>query len=213
MFWTWCFAATTVLLLGAFIRAGVYWTDRNDELAQANILLGRQLEQAAQEADRERQRCDAQLRGRGEHIQKIESLLRVRDGEIADASAAHARTAEALAETEERLRFWMAKAEDLDRRYEKANADAIAAREIVADWVAQRTFGRSIFQKAPPLPAESLHRKPVPRARIQGRLAVQLADAEFAKQEAEMLRHQREQAAAGKTPSPAAPAEPAHIAD
>lgn len=95
-------------------------------------------------------------------------------------------------------RFWQAQADHFRELYEKANADAINAREIVADWVAQRTFGRSIFHKAPPLPEESKHKQPIPKSRIQGRLAVQLADREFAKQEREMLARRREAAAAAE---------------
>lgn len=101
------------------------------------------------------------------------------------------RTGDDLQAVREDAEFWKSTAAHWQEQYEKANADAIAAREMVSDWLAQRTFGQSIFHKAPALPAESLHRKPIPRTRIQGRLAVRLAEQQFVKEERALQQRQR----------------------
>jgi len=215
VFWTWFFVATTVLMLVAFFKATGYWRNKHWELECVANGRAKQLDTAQSRIvllDSKLDQHILQVSDLSEKLMKSDADLAAARAQLAEALSTRQiaeaeldRTRKALADTEERLRFWMAMADKLDGRCDRATADAVNAREIVADWVAQRTFGRSIFHKAPPLPEESRHKRPIPRARIQGRLAVQLADAAFAKKEAELM------AARAGGSQPPAPPEPVRI--
>lgn len=132
-----------------------------------------------------------QLRGYSNALEQVEASRNAEASGYQKAKEGQERAVEELLATRDDLAYWKASAEHWQQEYEKANQDAIKAREIVADWVAQRTFGKSIFHVAPALPIDPKLRKPIPRARIQGRLAVKLAEQQFEKAEREYLERQK----------------------
>jgi hypothetical protein len=99
-----------------------------------------------------------------------------------------------IAALEADLALWRAKAEHWQQQYETANTDAIRARETVADWIAQRTFGKSIFGQAPALPERPAHPEPLRKGRVQARTLVQQADRLFEREYQNYMRSQAAQA-------------------
>jgi septal ring factor EnvC (AmiA/AmiB activator) len=126
----------------------------------------------------------------------VEEARRARDEWKAEAE----RLLDRIRSLDSDLALWKAKAEHWQEQYERANADAIKARETVADWIAQRTFGKSIFSHAPALPERANVPKPVAKQRVQGRVAVQMAERQFNEAYADLMR--------GKSDPPAAAAPP-----
>jgi chromosome segregation ATPase len=82
-------------------------------------------------------------------------------------------------------RYWKQRAEHYEEQYQQANGKAIEAVEKVADWEAQRMFGRKIFDHSPALPERANIPKPVTKGRVQARIVVQQAERQFEKALAE----------------------------
>jgi hypothetical protein len=137
---------------------------------------------------RERARLAAENSNLTQTLDQSIAMLKERNGELLQQGKDLERLAAERYDANERAKGWQAKAEHWQQQFEAANADAIASRETVADWIAQRTFGRSIFGKGPALPEQSTHPQPVPKPRMQARVAVQLAEANFEKAMAEQSR-------------------------
>lgn len=192
----------TLLILCLIACAWLYNSLRKEqwEHQEEARMLRISKDQYETRADDLEQRLDARI-----HEVSIltDDLHHVKD-QYAAADGEMKRAVEELLALRDDLTYWKASAEHWQQEYEKANQDAIKAREIVADWVAQRTFGKSIFHVAPALPVDPKLRKPIPRQRIQGRLAVKLAEQQFEKAEREFLERQKN---GGKPP--AIPAESA----
>jgi chromosome segregation ATPase len=81
--------------------------------------------------------------------------------------------------TRQEAEVWKASAAKWEAKFDEADAARVKAVETVADWVAQRTFGRKIFNHAPALPSESHQPRPIPKTRVQARLVVQQAERQF----------------------------------
>lgn len=69
-----------------------------------------------------------------------------------DAETARARDlAIRVIASQDEVRYWRERAETAEAAAKAASADSLKAREMVADWLAQRSFGVGIFA-APQLP-------------------------------------------------------------
>jgi hypothetical protein len=84
--------------------------------------------------------------------------------------------------------FWHSKSEHWEAAFQAANADAIKARETVADFISQLRFGRRIFEHAPALPEKKPADQPIQKQRVQARVMVQQAEAQFQKDLADYAR-------------------------
>jgi hypothetical protein len=205
-------AILCAVTMAALIKAYRYWSARHKMLEDQ--LRGQH--ELFRSTTEEEHVLQVQLDTRTREVGILNDNLAAAQREIATERANRLvaedearRTCEDLTAAREDTRFWKSTAEHWQSEYEKANADAIKAREIVADWVAQRTFGRSIFNVAPPLPPNPQHMRPVQKQRIQARAAVHLAEQQFAQAEADLKKRQAAAAAAAANGAPPPHAEPA----
>lgn len=83
--------------------------------------------------------------------------------------------AEAKARADDEIRALRAANQELTERLTRALEDALRSREMVADWIAQRTFGFSVYREdTPKLP--EIDPKAMPHPRVQARILVQQAE-------------------------------------
>jgi hypothetical protein len=80
---------------------------------------------------------------------------------------------------DEEIRYLRATCDHLRDELDESRKDGLHSRELVADWLAQRTFGFGIYAQGIPLPAQSPEPVTVPR-KMNGRQMVQQAEREFA---------------------------------
>jgi chromosome segregation ATPase len=142
-------------------------------------------------------------------------IFRALEAQLARGNAETSRLEDALAEVKQEVAFWRGRTREWETRFLEADADAKKQREMVADFLSQLRFGRRIYAQSPALPEKlSEEMEPVARRRVQARVLVQQAEAQFrrdcqayVKEQQEKLLAERAQAATPPAPPEAAPTE------